>query len=127
MATDRYDAIVAGVRRADSPAAMLRVRRGHTHAFDFGPFTLTGSPAATGTSPAYARRRTVLDKLLADAAGEAGAEAREGFTITDDLTLIRAGRAYAEFGISKTTAEGSRFPVHNRKSGHCLGRAGSVE
>jgi hypothetical protein len=127
MATDRYDAIVAGVRRAGSPAAMLRVRRGHTHAFGFGPFTLTGSPAAAGAPPAYARRWSELDKLLADTAGEPGAEVREGVTITDDLTLIRAGWPYAELGTSKTTSEGSRFPVHNRKSGHCPGRAGSVE
>lgn len=127
MATDRYDAIVAGVRRAGSPAAMLRVRRGHTYAFDSGSFTLKGSPAAAGGPPAYSRRRTELDRLLADTAGEAGAEVREGITITDDLTLISAGWPYAELGTGKTTAEGSRFPVHNRKSGHCLGRAGSVE
>lgn len=127
MATDRYNAIVAGVRRVGSPAVMFRIRRGHTYAFDFGPFTLTGSPAAAGAPPAYARRRTELDKLLANTAGEAGAEVREGFTITDDLTLIRAGWPYAELGTSKTTAEGSRFTAHNRKSGHCLGRAGSVE
>ena len=123
MATDRHDAIAAGVRRA----AMLRVRRGHNYAFDFGPVTLTESPAAAGAPPAYARRRTELDKLLADAAGEARAGVREGFTIADDLALIRAGWPYAGLGTSKTTAEGSRFPVHDRKSGHCLGRAGSVE
>lgn len=126
MATDRDDAIVAGVRRAGSPAAMLCVRRGHIYAFDFGP-TLAGVLAAADVPPAYARRRTVLDKLLADTAGEPGAEVREGFTITDDPTLTRAGWPYAELGTSQTTAEGSRFPANNRKSGHCLGRAGSVE
>ena len=127
MATNRYDAIVASVRRAGSPAAMLRVRGGYTYAFDFGPFTLTDSPAAADAAPAYARRRTELDKLLAGTAGEAGAEVREEFTITDDLTLFSAGWPYAELGTTKTTAEHSRFPVHNRKSGHCLGRTGSVE
>jgi flavin-dependent dehydrogenase len=47
-----------------------------TYAFDFGPFTITGKP---GT--AYAPRRTVLDELLVEAASEAGAEVRTGFTV----------------------------------------------
>lgn len=51
-----------------------------TYAFDFGPFTITGAP---GT--AYAPRRTVLDKLLVDAAAEAGAEVREGFAVDEIL------------------------------------------
>jgi 2-polyprenyl-6-methoxyphenol hydroxylase-like FAD-dependent oxidoreductase len=57
----------------------------HTYAFDFGPFTISGSPG-TGDSPvAYCPRRTVLDKLLVDAAAEAGAEVREGFTVEEVL------------------------------------------
>jgi flavin-dependent dehydrogenase len=47
-----------------------------TYAVDFDHFTITGRP---GT--AYAPRRTVLDKLLVDAASEAGAEVREAFTV----------------------------------------------
>jgi 2-polyprenyl-6-methoxyphenol hydroxylase-like FAD-dependent oxidoreductase len=54
-----------------------------TYAFDFGPFTISGSPG-TGDAPvAYGPRRTVLDKLLLDAAAEAGAEVRERFTVED--------------------------------------------
>lgn len=53
-----------------------------TYAFDFGPFTLTGAPGTDDAPVAYAPRRTVLDKLLVDAAAEAGAEVREGFTVT---------------------------------------------
>ena len=49
-----------------------------TYHFDFGPLVLAGSP---GT--AYCPRRTVLDKLLVDAAAEAGVEVREGFTVED--------------------------------------------
>src|SRR3954469_25198000 len=52
----------------------------HTYAFDFGPFTLSGSPGTSEAPVAYCVRRTVLDKLLVDAAAEAGAEIREGFT-----------------------------------------------
>jgi 2-polyprenyl-6-methoxyphenol hydroxylase-like FAD-dependent oxidoreductase len=51
-----------------------------THAFDFGPFTLSGAPDPDGTV-AYGPRRTILDKLLLDAAVQAGAEVREGFSV----------------------------------------------
>jgi flavin-dependent dehydrogenase len=55
----------------------------HTYAFDFGPFTISGSPGTDETPVAYGPRRTVLDKLLVDAAAEAGVEVREGFTVED--------------------------------------------
>jgi len=54
-----------------------------TYAFDFGPFTLSGSPGAPDFPVAYAPRRTVLDKLLVEAAAESGAEIREGFTVSE--------------------------------------------
>jgi 2-polyprenyl-6-methoxyphenol hydroxylase-like FAD-dependent oxidoreductase len=53
----------------------------HTYAFDFGPFTISGVPGTREAPVAYAPRRTFLDKLLVDAADEAGAEVREGFTV----------------------------------------------
>jgi 2-polyprenyl-6-methoxyphenol hydroxylase-like FAD-dependent oxidoreductase len=67
-----------------------------TYAFDMGPFVLAGSPGTDETPAAYGPRRTVLDKLLLDAAAEAGAEVREGFTVEDlvcerdSVTGIRA-------------------------------------
>jgi 2-polyprenyl-6-methoxyphenol hydroxylase-like FAD-dependent oxidoreductase len=55
-----------------------------TYALDFGPFTIEGTPhTVEGCSAAYAPRRTVLDKILVDAAAEAGAEVREGFTVDE--------------------------------------------
>jgi len=60
----------------------------HTYAFDFGPFTLSGSPGTAEHPVGYCPRRTVLDTLLVEAAAEAGAEVREGF-IVDDLTCNR--------------------------------------
>ncbi len=55
-----------------------------TYSFDFGPFTITGTPHAhDGGSAAYAPRRTVLDKILVDAARDAGAEVREGFSVDE--------------------------------------------
>ncbi len=54
-----------------------------TYAFDFGPFTIEGSPASPDSPVSYAPRRTVLDKLLVDAASEAGVEVREGFTVEE--------------------------------------------
>jgi 2-polyprenyl-6-methoxyphenol hydroxylase-like FAD-dependent oxidoreductase len=57
-----------------------------TYAFDPGPFTLTGRPLPhDGVRTAYAPRRTVLDKILVDAADRAGVEVRERFTVEDVL------------------------------------------
>lgn len=57
-----------------------------TYSFDFGPFTIAGSPYPfDGISTAYAPRRTILDKILVDAAVAAGAELRERFTVEDVL------------------------------------------
>jgi 2-polyprenyl-6-methoxyphenol hydroxylase-like FAD-dependent oxidoreductase len=53
-----------------------------TYVFDFGPFAISGAPGLDGR-PAYAPRRIVLDKILVDAAAEAGAEVREGFIVED--------------------------------------------
>ncbi len=61
-----------------------------TYAFDFGPFTISGAPGTTSAPVAYAPRRTVLDKLLVDAASEAGAEVREEFTV--ESLLVEDGR-----------------------------------
>jgi 2-polyprenyl-6-methoxyphenol hydroxylase-like FAD-dependent oxidoreductase len=57
----------------------------HTYTFDFGPFTISGSPGTQDSPVSYCPRRTVLDKLLVDAAAEAGAEIREAFTVEELL------------------------------------------
>jgi len=62
----------------------------HTYTFDFGPFTIAGSPGTNDAPVAYCARRTVLDKLLVDAAAEAGAEIRQGFGVEE--ILIEDGR-----------------------------------
>jgi 2-polyprenyl-6-methoxyphenol hydroxylase-like FAD-dependent oxidoreductase len=54
-----------------------------TYFFDFGAFSLAGSPGTAEAPVAYCPRRTVLDKLLLDAAAEAGVEVREGFTVEE--------------------------------------------
>ena len=49
--------------------------------FDVGPFALKGGVTDTNAGRGgFCPRRTVLDKLLVDAAVDAGAELREGFT-----------------------------------------------
>lgn len=60
--------------------------------FDVGPFALRAAPpaAADGTAEAYAPRRRVLDQILVDAAVEAGAELREGFSV-EELTTDSRG------------------------------------
>jgi 2-polyprenyl-6-methoxyphenol hydroxylase-like FAD-dependent oxidoreductase len=70
-----------------------------TYTFDFGPFTIAGAPAAEDTPVAYCARRTILDKYLVDAAAEAGAEVREGFTVEELVT--ENGRVVGIKGRSK--------------------------
>lgn len=55
----------------------------HTYAFHFGPLVIVGSAGTPNQQTAYCPRRTVLDKLLVDAAVEAGAELREGFSVDE--------------------------------------------
>ncbi len=76
-----------------------------TMLFDFGPIVISGSPGLPESPVAYAPRRTVLDKLLVDAAAEAGAEVREGFNVEDvvieDGTVVGI-RGHAVGGTSVT-------------------------
>ena len=61
------------------------------YSFDFGPFTIAGTPPPVdGVSTAYAPRRTILDKVLVDAAVASGAELRERFTVEE---VLREGGA----------------------------------
>src|SRR5262245_41359044 len=61
--------------------------------FDVGPFALTGGVTDTNRGcGGFCPRRTVLDKLLVDAAVEAGADVREGFTVE---TLLWDGNRVA--------------------------------
>lgn len=69
-----------------------------TYAYDFGPFTIEGAPGAQEHPAAYCPRRTVLDKLLIDAAAEAGVEVRESFTV--ERILMEDGRAVGIQGLS---------------------------
>ncbi len=51
---------------------------------NLGPFAVRGTPPPAGdVAEAYCPRRTVLDKLLVDAAVEAGVELREHFSVQD--------------------------------------------
>jgi flavin-dependent dehydrogenase len=78
--------------------------------FDFGPFKISGRPAPVGdVSVGYGPRRTILDKLLVDAAAEAGAEVRENFTV--DEILIEDGRVT---GVRGHTQAGSPITEHAR-------------
>ncbi|MBV8358194.1 MAG: NAD(P)/FAD-dependent oxidoreductase [Deltaproteobacteria bacterium] len=57
--------------------------------FDFGEVTLSGSPPpAEDVGEGFAPRRIVLDKILVDAAVEAGVELRESFSVEG---LLRDG------------------------------------
>jgi 2-polyprenyl-6-methoxyphenol hydroxylase-like FAD-dependent oxidoreductase len=71
----------------------------HTYSYDFGPVAISGAPGPKETPVAYCPRRTVLDKLLVDAAAEADAEIREGFAVEE--VLIEDGRVAGIRGRSK--------------------------
>ena len=71
----------------------------HTYTFDFGPFTIEGSPGTPDSPVAYCPRRTVLDPVLVQGAAEAGAEVREGFGV--DEVIIEDGRVTGVRGSSK--------------------------
>lgn len=57
-----------------------------SYRFDFGPFAITGDPRRDDMPASTAPRRTVLDKILVDAAVKSGAEIREGFTV-DEIVM----------------------------------------
>jgi flavin-dependent dehydrogenase len=72
--------------------------------FDFGDFSFTASPppAEGGVAEAFAPRRTVLDKLLVDAAVEAGCELREEYAV--EGLLADNGKVTGIRGRSKSGA-----------------------
>ena len=71
----------------------------HTYTYDFGPVTIAGAPGTESSPVAYCPRRTILDKLLVDAAAGAGAEIRESFTVEE--ILIEDGRVAGIKGHAK--------------------------
>jgi 2-polyprenyl-6-methoxyphenol hydroxylase-like FAD-dependent oxidoreductase len=96
-----------------------------TYTFDFGPFALTGTPRpADGVAKAFAPRRTVLDKLLVDAAVESGAEVREGFKV-DELLHADDGTGSVA-GIRGVAADGTAVTAHARVVIGADGRYSSV-
>jgi flavin-dependent dehydrogenase len=76
----------------------------------FGDLSLTGFPwSPHGITETLAPRRTVLDKILLDSAGLAGAEAREGFVFED---VLRDGDVVV--GIRGRSKTGSSFEERAR-------------
>jgi 2-polyprenyl-6-methoxyphenol hydroxylase-like FAD-dependent oxidoreductase len=74
--------------------------------FDAGPVQMCGiGPAVAGQTDTYCPRRTVLDALLVEAAGESGAELIDGLVVSD--VLWSEGRAAGVRGHSRGSAESS--------------------
>ncbi|HEY7403315.1 MAG TPA: NAD(P)/FAD-dependent oxidoreductase [Candidatus Angelobacter sp.] len=85
-----------------------------TNHFDYGAFSLTGSPvpAEGGVTEAYAPRRLRLDPVLVDAAVKAGAELREGFSVQEilwDQDRVTGIRGHQKNG--DTVSEHARITV----------------
>ncbi len=102
--------------------------------FDVGPFVLVSStPSVDGGIGSYGPRRTVLDKLLVDAAAQAGVEVREGFSVQevlidgDRVTGIRgrtpdgaavtekAGIVIGADGMRSIVAQTVQAPMYNKR------------
>jgi len=80
--------------------------------FDFGPpVVISGAPKTDTGQVAYCPRRTILDKLLVDAASQAGAEVREGFAV--DQIIWEGDRVTGIRGYSngKTVTESARVVI----------------
>ena len=102
----------------------------HTYAFDFGPLTIEGTPGTPSAPVSYCPRRTILDKLLIDAAAEAGAEVREAFTVTEIVTgaggvtgirgRMRDGTVVDEHARAVVEADGRRSFVAAVSAGAAL-------
>jgi 2-polyprenyl-6-methoxyphenol hydroxylase-like FAD-dependent oxidoreductase len=71
----------------------------HTYAFDFGAFTLAGAPGTDDNPVAYCPRRTILDKMLVDAAAESGTDIRQGFSVEE--IIVEGERVVGIKGRSK--------------------------
>ena len=107
----------AGRRRA---AALGAARQGRRHGLPADRHLLVrlrpvhdpGTPRPATAPVAYGPRRTVLDKILVDAAAEAGAEVREGFTV--DEVVVEDGRVVGIRGHGKggtTVTERARVVI----------------
>ena len=105
-----------------------------TNHWDYGAFTLSGSPPpADGVPDAYAPRRIALDPVLVAGAIEAGAELREGFSVqevvwdNDRVTGIRGHQKNRAMvtetaritigadGMFSTVAKAVKAPEYNNK------------
>jgi flavin-dependent dehydrogenase len=81
--------------------------------FDPGPVVLRGRfPEFEGASAVYSPRRTILDKLLVDAARAAGAEVRERFAV-DELVFdgVRVTGVRGREGGARAVTETARLVV----------------
>jgi flavin-dependent dehydrogenase len=84
---------------------------------DMGDFPLTGNIRKNDGLPGvFCPRRTVLDKVLVDAAAEAGAEVREGFSVREVLA-----DGDCVIGIAGTTEGGA---VHTERARVVIGADG---
>lgn len=71
---------------------------------DFGPIAIVGAPRGLPGAPhAYAPRRIVLDNLLVEAAAQAGAHVREGFSV--DSLIVEEGTVRGIRGRTKNGGE----------------------
>ncbi len=108
-----------GLRDALAKSGCPSIR---TYSFDFGPFTIMGSPRPIdGVDEALCPRRPVLDTMLVHAAAAAGVEVREGFSVEE--VLLEDGTVV---GLRGKDASGTAVPEGGRVVVGADGRNSSV-
>jgi 2-polyprenyl-6-methoxyphenol hydroxylase-like FAD-dependent oxidoreductase len=93
--------------------------------FDVGPFALKGGVTSTnGGRGGFCPRRTVLDRILVDAAVESGVELREGFTVEQlEWDGDRVGGIKGRSRAGAHVAERARIVIGADGAHSCVARA----
>jgi 2-polyprenyl-6-methoxyphenol hydroxylase-like FAD-dependent oxidoreductase len=99
----------------------------HRYAFDMGPFVIEGAPGVGDDNVSYGPRRTVLDKLLVDAAAESGVEVREGFSVEEIVFEDGQVAGVRGRGAGGTVTERARVVVGADGSHSAVAKAVSPE
>ncbi len=83
------------------------------YSVDFGPFRIRGAPRPTtdGIAQAYGARRLLVDHLLIRAAGNAGAEIREGFDVQEVSIEDGVAKVRGSSGRDKEVTETARVVI----------------
>ena len=118
ISSGRTGRTVCGSGACSTRSSRRIARRCLPFSFDFGDYLLDGEPPpADGQKHALSPRRFVLDKILVDAAAEAGAEVRAGAGIASPPRSVDRPRNSATNCSRSATRAKTHLPQHQRLRG----------